>query len=100
MAYDLEFLLNASLSREELKDLSRKLSLPVSDKKGDLVGAICLREKSAIGIEKAAFYKLLITFLDSLWDEYRVEIVRLNLNIPDSSTKAEILVKIVDGLVD
>ena len=98
MNYDLEFVLNSFLSKEEVKDLSRKLSQTTSLDHGELVRAICLREKNAVDIEKTMFNKLLLSFLDSTWDEYDVEMVRLKLNIPDSKTKTEILVKIIDGL--
>ena len=98
MNYDLEFVLNSFLSKEEVKDLSRKLSQTPSLDSGELVRAICLRGKTAIGIEKTMFNNLLLSFLDSTWDEYDVEMVRLKLNIPDSKTKTEILVKIIDGL--
>jgi hypothetical protein len=98
MNYDLEFILNSFLSREEMKDLSRKLSQIPSLDNGELVRAICLREETAVGIEKTMFNNLLLSFLDSTWDEYDVEMVRLKLNIPDSKTKTDILVKIIDGL--
>ena len=98
MKYDLEFVLNSFLSKEEVKDLSLKLSQTTSLDNGELVRAICLREKTAVGIEKTKFNNLLLSFLDSTWDEYDVEMVRLKLNIPDSKTKTEILVQIIDGL--
>jgi hypothetical protein len=98
MTYELEYVLNSFLSDEEVNDLSRKLSQPPSLEKGELVRAICLREKSAVGLEKEKFNRQLLGFLDSTWDEYDVEMVRSKLNIPDSKTKAEILVQIIDGL--
>ena len=98
MNYDLEFVLNSFLSKEEVKDLSLKLSRTLSLDSGELVRAICLQEKTAVGIEKTMFDNLLLSFLDSTWDEYDVEMIRKKLNIPDSKTKKEILVKIIDGL--
>jgi hypothetical protein len=98
MTYDLESILTSFLSEEELRDLSRKLSQPTSLNKVELVRAICLRERTAVGIEKENFKILLLSFLDSAWDEYDVEMVRSKLNISDSKTKAENLARIIDGL--
>ena len=98
MTYDLESFLTSFLSEEEVRDLSRKLSQTPSLDKVELVRAICLRERTAAGIEKEKFKSLLMSFLDSTWDEYDVEKVRSNLNIPDSKTKAENLARIIDGL--
>jgi hypothetical protein len=64
-----------------------------------LVNAICLRGSSAIGIEKEVFNNQMRSFLDSTWDEYYVETIRSNLNIPDSKTKTEILDEILSNLI-
>ena len=81
-------------------DLSRKLFQPLSHDKKELVRAICLHEKTAAGAEKETFKRILLSFLDSTWDELDVESVRSSLNIPDSETKAKILTQIIDSMTD
>ncbi len=91
MAYDLKSILNTFLSKEEVMELCRKLSLPVSLRKGDLVESIILYGDSTDGIGRILFRNIVRSSLEKYWDDCYVETVRLNLHIPESSTKAEIL---------
>jgi hypothetical protein len=87
MAYGLKSILTAFLSKEEVMDLCRRLSLPLSQRKGDQVEAICRYGSSISGIEKVLFNDLVKHFIDLAWDDYYLVIIRLNLHIPESRTK-------------
>jgi hypothetical protein len=66
MSYQLDYILNAFVSKDQVKDLSRKMSLPVSGVKGDLIDTICHRGRSARNDkDKAAFKNLVRSALDS-----------------------------------
>jgi hypothetical protein len=95
VAYGLKSILTSFLSKEEVTDLCGRLSLPVSQRKTDLVEVICHYGSSVSGIEKVLFDNLVKRFLDLSWDEYYLEIIKLNLHFPESKSKAEILDEIV-----
>jgi hypothetical protein len=95
VARGLKSILTSFLSKEEVMDLSRKLSLPLSQRKTDLVEGVCHYGNSISGFEKVLFNNLVKRFLDRSWDEYYLEFIRLNLRFPESKTKAEILEEII-----
>jgi hypothetical protein len=95
VAHGLKSILTSFLSTEEVMDLCRRLSLPISQRKTDLVEGICHYGGSISGLQKVLFDNLVKRFLDRSWDEYYLEIIRLNLHFPESKTKAEILDEIV-----
>lgn len=95
VAHGLKSILTSFLSKEEVLDLCSKLSLPLSHRKTDLVEGICHYGSSISGFQKVLFDNLVKRFLDRSWDDYYLEIVRLNLRFPESKTKADILDAIV-----
>jgi hypothetical protein len=95
VAHGLKSILTSFLSKEEVMELCRKLSLPLSQRKTDLVEGICQYGGSISGIERVLFSSVVKHFLDRSWDEYYLEIIRLNLHFPESKTKAQILDEII-----
>lgn len=95
----LSHILNGLVSRDQMRFISKRLSLPTSPTKGHQVNAICAYGRSmALAGERASFVRTIKTALEECWDDEYVYGVRYSLGFSEDLTKAEVLDRVLDDI--
>lgn len=91
--------LNTLVSRDQMRHPSKRLSLPTSGNKGDLVRAICAHGRSmALAGGRTSFVRTVRDTLEECWGDEEVEGARITLGLSEDLTKSEVLDMVLDGI--